>query len=353
LSREKAMNEDATKGDWAYCCEMLPKVSRTFAVNIGELQGDIFRAVLIGYLLFRMADTFEDNVHQDERGKIADLTDFSELFQGNRDLDQRLKLYESLRFRWEEHSYEKNLIENGSAVLRCYFDLPQLYRGIIDPLLVETSRGMAEFQRRKLESKSTIFQLRDIGELENYCYYVAGVVGIMLTKVFCQKARIRERKRQLEALQVDFGLALQLINVVKDYEKDIARGWCYIPSTITKCYSIDPNTMDTLSAYQRRGIVDEMVAHVVRYLDSALRYIQLLPLNERSIRKFCILPFVMGYRTLVTVVQMAGSKISREEVATIVEKSAYYAESNHTLEEDYLEVKASYLSGARGASELD
>ncbi len=341
------MNEHISRSDWAYCQGMLPKVSRTFAINIGQLHGDIFRAVLIGYLLFRIADTFEDNLHQDERAKIADLEDFSELFQGNRDLHQRLELYESLKFRWVDDSYEKNLIENGSAVFRCYFDLPQLYRGIIDPLLVETSQGMAEFQRRKLESKSTIFQLADMEELEDYCYYVAGVVGVMLTKVFCQKGSIGERRPQLEALQVHFGLALQLINIIKDYEKDVARGWCYIPSTITKNYGIDLDRMDTLSLYQRRGIAGEMVAHVVGYLDSALRYIQLLPLNESAIRKFCILPFVMGYRTLVKVVQLAGNKISREEVATIVEKSALYAQSNHPLEEDYLEVKRRYLTGAR------
>jgi farnesyl-diphosphate farnesyltransferase len=47
---------------WAYCKKMLPLVSRTFALNIGHLNGVLHRAVLIGYLLFRIADTIEDSI---------------------------------------------------------------------------------------------------------------------------------------------------------------------------------------------------------------------------------------------------------------------------------------------------
>lgn len=343
------MSDHATKRDWAYCREMLQKVSRTFALNITQLHGDIFKAVLLGYLLFRIADTFEDNLYQGEEKKIADLEDFSEIFRGNKDLHQRLRLYESLKFRWNENSYEKDLIENGSAVLRCYFDISETYRRIIDPLLVKTSEGMAKFQRRKLESKSTIFQLADIKELEDYCYYVAGVVGVMLTKVFCEKQSIREKRSELERFEVHFGLALQLINIIKDYEKDMARGWFYIPVTVTKNYNIELDKIDTLSMDQRQGIVQELVPRVVRYLDSTLKYIRLLPLHETSIRRFCILPFAIGYRTLAKVVQGEGNKISREEVASIVNKTALYAQSNRALEEDYLEIRERYFVAGGGA----
>ena len=343
------MDDHATKRDWAYCREMLQKVSRTFALNITQLHGDIFKAVLLGYLLFRIADTFEDNLYQGEEEKIADLEDFSEIFRGNKDLHRRVRLYESLKFRWNENSFEKDLIENGSAVLRCYFDISETYRRIIDPLLVKTSEGMAKFQRRKLESKSTIFQLADVKELEDYCYYVAGVVGVMLTKVFCEKQSIREKRSELERFEVHFGLALQLINIIKDYEKDMARGWFYIPVTVTENYNIELDKIDTLSMDQRQGIVQELIPRVVRYLDSTLKYIRLLPLHETSIRRFCILPFVIGYRTLAKVVQVEGNKISREEVASIVNKTALYAQSNRALEEDYLEIRGRYFIAGGGA----
>jgi len=338
------MNEKAREEDWEYCRDILPLVSRTFALNIGQLEGDIFKTVLLGYLLFRIADTFEDTIYQDEREKIADLRDFAEIFEGDKDLSHRLKLYESLKFKWKESSNEKNLIENGHIVLRCYFDLRDTYRKIIDPLIVETSWGMLEFQKRKLQSNSETFQLADIEELKEYCYYVAGVVGVMLTKIFCHRENIKKKKSKLEKFQIHFGIALQLINIIKDYQKDILRGWCYIPNSITDKYQIEINKIETLSIKQRQGIIDGIIPFIITYLDSTLRYIKLLSLEERPIRMFCIIPFVLGYRTLSKIVLMEGNKISRQEVTDIIHKSSTYAQSNSLLEEDYLKVRERYLS---------
>lgn len=338
------MNNQAREKDWEYCRKILPLVSRTFALNIERLEGGIFKAVLLGYLLFRIPDTFEDTIYQDEKEKITDLSDFSVIFKGDKDLPHRLKLYESLKFRWKENSDEKDLIENGHIVLRCYFDIPDTYRRIIDPLIVETSEGMIKFQKQKLQSNKKIFQLADIKELEDYCYYVAGIVGKMLTEVFCQRESIEEKRSELENFRVHFGIALQLINVVKDYRKDIARGWCYIPLTVTEKYHIEINKIEPLSLKQIQGIIKEMIPPIVTYLDSTLRYIKLLPLTERSIRVFCIIPFILGYRTLVKIVQMEGNKLTREEVAVIMKQSDVYAQSNSFLEEDYLKIRECYLS---------
>ena len=337
------MNDRAKDKDWEYCNNILPKVSRTFALNIEKLEGDIYKAVLIGYLMFRIADTFEDNTYRDEREKIADLRDFSTIFKEDRGLMQRLNLYETLKFRWEERSDPKNLIENGHKVLKCYFDLPGLYRRITDPLIAEASEGMAKFQERKLHFSGEIFQLADINELVEYCYYVAGIVGIMLTEVFCQRENIKEKRSELKAFQIHFGIALQMINIIKDYERDIARGWCYIPSTIMEKYGIGLNNIKDLSIQQTRKVINSLIPIIGGYLDSCLRYIKLLPLSEKSIRMFCIIPFIIGYRTLVKIVKMEGNKVSREEISSLLKASVRYARSNKDLEEDYLKVREDYF----------
>ena len=116
---------------------------------------------------------------------------------------------------------EKELIENGHKVLECYFDLPAVYRSIMDPLVAKTAQGMAGFQKRKFNNKAKIFQLKDMADLQDYCYYVAGLVGVMLTEIFCQEKGLEDLKLKLEPYQVKFGLALQFTNVIKDYQKDI------------------------------------------------------------------------------------------------------------------------------------
>ena len=43
-----------------FCITILPKVSRTFAINIRVLKGGLYRAVLSAYLFCRIVDTVED-----------------------------------------------------------------------------------------------------------------------------------------------------------------------------------------------------------------------------------------------------------------------------------------------------
>jgi len=327
-----------TRMDWKYCEGILPQVSRTFALNITQLKGDIYRAVLLGYLFFRIADTFEDNVYQGEAEKIAALNDYSEIFSGDKDLDERSRLYESLRFRWEEKSPDKNLVENGDRVIRCYFELPHIYREIVDPHIARTAKGMARFQERKLESNSRVFQFQSTEDLEGYCYYVAGIVGEMLTMVFCQQEGVSGLKSELEKYQVEFGLALQFTNIVKDYQKDTQRGWCYIPASITGKYGIELEKMTGLSMGQQKGILRELTPTILGYFDSTLKYITAIPESERPVRMFCIIPFVLAYNTLLHITQMKGDKLPRARVATILAKCNSYARSSNLLQKDYSEV---------------
>jgi len=333
------MDKGSIKRDWQYCQDILPKVSRTFALNIEQLEGEIFKTVLIGYLIFRIADTFEDNVCRSEDDKIVDLKNLSTIFEGDKDLSERLRLYESLKFRWKESSYEKNLVENGHRVLRCYFDLHSTHRKIVDPLVAASIGGMIKFKELRINRTGRVFQLKDIEELEEYCYYVAGIVGIMLTEIFCQREGIKEIKSELERYHIHFGLALQFVNIIKDYEKDIARGWCFIPSTVTEKYKINLDDIGGLSAEQRQGMVKELSRHAVTYLDSTLKYIELLPLKEKSIRMFCIIPFVLAYSTLAKLIRAEGNKLSRKEVAYLLERCNTYAISNSDLKNDYHRIK--------------
>lgn len=324
-----------TKSSWKYCEEILPEVSRTFALNIDQLKGNTYRSVLLGYLFFRIADTFEDNVHQDEAEKIKALDDYSQIFKGDKSLNERLELYEPLKFRWHDKSPDKELVENGDQVIWCYFDLPDIYRRIMDPCIVKSSEGMARFQKRKLGSSSRIFQLQDIEDLKNYCYYVAGVVGMMLTQLFCQQENISGLQPELEKYQLDFGLALQLTNVVKDFGKDVERGWCYLPASVTGKYNVTPENLGNATFSQKREMLRGIVAPILDSYNSTLKYIKAIPENEYSVRMFCIIAFVLSYNTLLHIMNVGDSKIPREEVARILKQCYSFAGSNSLLEEDY------------------
>jgi len=320
--------------NWLFCEKVLPEVSRTFALNISKLNGSTYKSVLLGYLIFRIADTFEDTANLNDTEKVKILCCFSDIFKGNKNLNERLRLYEDLKYELDEKSNEKTLVENGGRVLKCYFELPCAYRKIIDPLISETSLGMAEYQKRKSNSNAKIFQLRDFNDLERYCYYVAGIVGKMLTHIFSLRKAISPVKRNLEKYQIDFGLALQLTNIVKDFGSDIERGWFYIPKSL-----IDINKTQKITTVQKKKMTKEFIPKITKYFDSALIYIKLIPVIEVSIRLFCIIPFVLAYNTLENISKNRGEKISREKVFKILKKSNAFAESNALLEKDYLKIR--------------
>ena len=61
--------------------DLLEKTSRTFALSIPVLPEPTRREVMIAYLLFRIADTFEDAAHWEPEARIAALSDFNRLLR--------------------------------------------------------------------------------------------------------------------------------------------------------------------------------------------------------------------------------------------------------------------------------
>jgi len=60
-------------------------------------------------------------------------------------------------------------------------------------------------------------------ELYDYCYKVAGVVGLIMLKIF------EYENPEAERYAVNLGVAMQLTNILRDIKEDFARGRIYLP----------------------------------------------------------------------------------------------------------------------------
>jgi len=320
---------------WEYCEEVLPFVSRTFALNIRRLVGPLYQSVLIGYLLFRMADTIEDSPHLSEDEKINGLTFFSQLF----DSDLPSTGFQNAIHPWIEKidsdTQEWDLISHGDQVLQCYAQLPKFHQDIIGRAIKETSLGMADYQKRKRGYPHKVFQLKDWNDLTRYCYYVAGVVGKMLTKLFCLDDQLSPLYIQLARQQIHFGIALQMTNIAKDYPKDLRQGWCYIPKTLTDYLSLKVDDILSDPSLKRQEIIASITKKTFPHIDGAYRYIATIPLSLKRIRMFCIIPFTLAYHTLEHLNRTQSEKLSREQVWQILEISETFCSSNAALKADY------------------
>ena len=328
------------ESNWKFSSRILQDVSRTFALNINKLEGDTHRAVLIGYLLFRIADCFEDSFFQDEKQKIENLQLFIEIFQ-KPSKEEALSHYEKIKDIWPEESPERELLMNGEKVFEVYFDFSPEYREIIARHIIETTEGMVEFQIKKNQSDKELYQLKNVKELEDYCYYVAGVVGKMLTDIFCMRESIKPSREKIKKNEVSFGISLQLINILKDWKKDIKRGWLYIPRTV---FDYEKGIPDKIE------VITPLINLVIKNLYEGITYIKSIPKKELDIRLFCIIPVVLAYNTLVNIMEGKGNKISRDTVYKLLDDCEKFANSNKLLHNDF-EEKAKLLSRLAGKRE--
>lgn len=69
----------------------------------------------------------------------------------------------------------------------------------------------------------TLSRYATAGDLETYCYHVAGVVGLIMSCIF--GLTNDEAKRQAVAM----GNAMQLTNILRDVKEDFAKGRIYLP----------------------------------------------------------------------------------------------------------------------------
>ena len=188
------------------------------------------------------------------------------------------------------------------------------------------SRGMAEFQ---LDASRA--GLPDMATMDRYCYCVAGVVGEMLTELFCEHSPvIASSRNRLLPLAVSFGQGLQMTNILKDVWEDHRRGACWLPRSVFASFGFDLAELAGHHADPRfvRGLA-ELVGVTRAHLANALDYTLALPREERGIRRFCLWALGMAVLTLRKIHANAGYsaggqvKISRPSVrATVLVSNA-------------------------------
>ena len=205
--------------DLAYQAEVLQGVSRTFAVTIPELPDTLRDVVSNAYLLCRITDTIEDEPALCTALKQQFWRRFVDVVAGRDDAaDFAQKLGASLSSSTTASEYD--LVANTPRVLRITEGFRAVQRRAIKRCVRIMSRGMAEFSRSTHPRAS-----EDMAEVDRYCYQVAGVVGEMLTELFCDySGEMNNRRDELLPLAVSFGQGLQMTNILKDIWEDRRRG---------------------------------------------------------------------------------------------------------------------------------
>ena len=163
--------------------------------------------------------------------------------------------------------------------------------------------------------------LKDVAHVERYCYFVAGVVGEMITEILCDySSEIASRRDELFPLSSQFGCGLQLINIIKDHKEDKNRGVCWLPRR-----GLDGKALQSLSALHESAAVDPRIVQLLSVardrLEKSLRYIKLIPTRETGIRRFLGWTFAFACLTLRRI--HANPNFHRGEEVKISRRQVY------------------------------
>jgi len=301
--------------------EVLPAVSRTFSLSVQLLRGELGRSVLCAYLLCRIADTLEDDGHAAPGEKAALLGAFVACLDDAGAADAFPLRAASIR----GDAAHVRLLRHTDLVCVLFRSLAPGARDRVAHWVRVMARGMAEFTLRHPRG----LRIQTMEEYREYCYYVAGTVGCMLTELWRVHglALAPPRYEALWARCTQFGEALQTVNILKDIAQDAEReNAIYVPErTLAAHGGSQASLLDAACIVQNRAAVGEFIELAWADLDEAFEYLLLLPRRALAIRAFCVLPLLYAYATLRELTRTDAMlrpggvvKISRSEVRTLM-----------------------------------
>lgn len=253
--------------------EVLTQTSRTFVIPISRLEGSLNHVVMAAYLCMRSIDEIEDHPILPKEDKVHLLrtvgeqilntgTPLSPLFA---DLDDILPEVTVRIDDW------LTLIPSEITEKVRYFVSKMAY-------------GMADWTERN-------WVVRSEEDLDDYTYYVAGLVGELLSTLWKWHDGIDTD----ENLAVAFGRGLQAVNIIRNRSEDQDRGVSFYPDGWTQARMIE-------YAKKQLAQADEYIASI----------------HSKHIYEFCSIPLALAYGTL-RVIENNQEKLKREEVIKIVD----------------------------------
>ncbi|XP_030054581.1 squalene synthase isoform X2 [Microcaecilia unicolor] len=258
------------------CYKYLNETSRSFAAVIQALDGELRHAVCIFYLVLRALDTIEDDMTIALETKIPMLHDF------------HTYLYQPEWRYVESKEKDRQVLEDFPTISLEFRSLAKNYQDVITDICHKMGVGMAEFLEKKVET---------LQEWDKYCHYVAGLVGIGLSRLFSASELEDPVVGQDAELSNSMGLFLQKTNIIRDYLEDQLEGREFWPREVWSKYAkklsdlAKPENIDM--AVQ---CMNELVTNALHHVPDVLTYLSRL--KNQSVFNFCAIPQMMAIATL-------------------------------------------------------
>lgn len=301
--------------------EILRSVSRSFYLSIRFLPAQLRQPIALAYLLARTTDTVADTAQISTSVRMETLKLLSNGIQGTVSREVVAELVASF-VSLQENESEQRLLESLPDCLARLEQMEHADRNDIRAVLEKIAHGqMLDLQR--FNNPQEIRALATAADLDEYTYLVAGCVGEFWTRLCFRHIRRFASRSEDEMLAMGkrYGMALQLINVLRDAGSDLRAGRCYFPEHELSAVHLTPSEL-FCEPERFQPIYRKWLEVANARLVSGMEYSRAI--NNRRVRAATVLPALIGARTLA-LLHAAGPaalqrpvKIPRREVRAII-----------------------------------
>lgn len=280
-----------------FCRWVLPRVSRTFAINIEWLDPGMRESVRTAYLLCRAADALEDSWPDSPTGIRARFHEFLAALDGDEARAASLAQGAAARASGKE---DLGLIAHLPLLLTNLASLPPADQPILRRAVRIMAEGMSHYAARAAERGTLVSYLDDEAELHDYCWVVAGCVGVMLTELVHARRTGEDaalRSRRIE-LSPRVGEALQLTNILLDWPTDVRCGRSYLPATWLAEFGLSVADLTRPDCAELRELARRLEGLAHAALDQVADYLDTIPRRHLRYRLFCLWPALWARASL-------------------------------------------------------
>ncbi|WP_295154264.1 squalene/phytoene synthase family protein [uncultured Brachyspira sp.] len=261
---------------------LLDLVSRSFALTIPLLDKNKKNKVEVQYLLARIIDTIEDSMHS-HQDKETLITGFINILK-TENIDN-LENFKKVLIENSINENDKVLIENADTVLKPFFTFRQDIKNISISYLREMGYGMIYYQDHTIST---------FEDLDDYCYYVAGTVGLYLTELVKILDNLELDKEKAKNL----GRFLQKVNIIKDAKLDYKEKRVFWPLSLFDNENPAPYFEDGAYMDKSMEILVKMIESAMNEFKYSVEYIMSIDKKALGYRHFCLVAVLMGYETI-------------------------------------------------------
>ena len=276
------MNQELVDQSYAHCKQLCKNASSTFFSSFSALAYEKRSAVHAVYALCRWVDDIVD-------GDVEPFVEETEeLLQATLERDSIIK---NIHIGKQTANSEKIYIEKLMTLVSIRKNLQRASEGKInsdDSLVFIALQDVFYRYPIRLQDFETLIegmeddlfttQYDTWDDLRAYCYKVASAVGLILIEIYGYE----DRAARLHA--IDFGIQMQLINVLRDLNEDYENGRIYLPLESLTSHNLKPSDLANhnlakntswkafISEYfEVVGVHQKSAMHLFDYLDPRSR----------------------------------------------------------------------------------